>query len=81
VEPTQHLLFVTYRDRPGMVGAVGRVLGDADINIASMQVSRQRPGGDALVTMAVDSGIPAPVAEQIRTEMRARLVRIVDLEF
>jgi D-3-phosphoglycerate dehydrogenase len=81
VEPTQHLLFVTYRDRPGMVGAVGRVLGDAEINIASMQVSRQRPGGDALVTMAVDSGIPAPVAEQIRAEMRATLVRIVDLEF
>jgi D-3-phosphoglycerate dehydrogenase / 2-oxoglutarate reductase len=80
IEPTEHLLFVTYEDRPGMVGAVGNLLGDANINIAGMQVSRQTRGGDALVTMAVDSAVPHKVAEQVRAAMNAKLLRVVDLE-
>ena len=51
IEPTEHLAFLVYQDRPGMVGTVGRILGDADINIAGMQVSRDRKGGKALVAL------------------------------
>jgi D-3-phosphoglycerate dehydrogenase len=79
VEPTQHLAFITYEDRPGMVAAVGTVLGDARINIAGMQVSRDRKGGHALVAMAVDSAIPPEVAEQVRTAMDASAVHVVNL--
>jgi len=79
VEPTQHLAFITYEDRPGMVAAVGTVLGDAQINIAGMQVSRDRRGGQALVAMAVDSAIPPAVAEQVRTAMDATAIHVVDL--
>ena len=43
LEPTEHLAFLTYADRPGMVGTVGGILGDAGVNIAGMQVSRQTP--------------------------------------
>jgi D-3-phosphoglycerate dehydrogenase len=45
LEPTDHLAFFTYEDRPGMVGTVGGILGDASVNIAGMQVSRQDKGG------------------------------------
>ena len=45
IEPTDHLAFFTYDDRPGMVGTVGGILGDAGVNIAGMQVSRQDKGG------------------------------------
>ena len=38
--PTDHLAFFRYEDKPGVVGAVGRLLGDAGVNIAGMQVSR-----------------------------------------
>jgi D-3-phosphoglycerate dehydrogenase len=79
LEPTDHVAFFTYEDRPGMVGAIGRVLGDANVNIAGMQVARDRAGGLALVAMTVDSAIPAGVLEEISAEMRASLSRAVDL--
>ena len=56
LEPAGHLVFVTYEDRPGMVGAVGSILGEADINIAGMQVSRETRGGLALVALRLDYG-------------------------
>ena len=47
------------RTGPGMVGTVGGILGDAGVNIAGMQVSRDDKGGQALVALSVDSAIPA----------------------
>ena len=58
LEPTEHLAFFTYEDRPGMVGTVGKILGDAEVNIAGMQVSRDAKGGQALVALSVDSAVP-----------------------
>lgn len=80
LEPTGHLAFFTYQDRPGMVGAIGRMLGDADINIGGMQVARDRQGGLALVALSVDSAIPGAVLDQIGSEMQAQLVRYVALQ-
>ena len=79
IEPTEHLVLVQYEDRPGMIGTVGNILGDAGINIAGMQVSRDRRGGQALVAMAVDSAVPSEVIEEIRLAMDAEWVRRVDL--
>jgi D-3-phosphoglycerate dehydrogenase len=79
VEPTDHLVFITYDDRPGMVGVVGQILGQAQVNIAGMQVSRDRKGGQALVAMAVDSPVPHDVAEQVRVAMDASSIRLVNL--
>ena len=44
IEPTDHLAFFNYSDRPGMVGTVGQILGDAGVNIAGMQVVPRRQG-------------------------------------
>jgi D-3-phosphoglycerate dehydrogenase len=77
IEPTEHLAFFTYRDRPGMVGILGRIIGDAGINIAGMQVARASRGGRALVALAVDSAIPADVLEQVRDAIDAEAVRAV----
>ena len=79
LEPTEHLAFFTYEDRPGMVGAIGGLLGDADINIAGMQVARDHRGGHALVALTVDSAIPSPVLDEIAEVMQAVLVRTVEL--
>jgi D-3-phosphoglycerate dehydrogenase len=62
-----------------MVGTVGRVLGDAGINIAGMQVCRDEKGGHALVALSVDSAIPHAALEEIRTSIAAVEVRSVDL--
>ncbi|GGS58637.1 D-3-phosphoglycerate dehydrogenase [Planobispora rosea] len=79
IEPTDHLSFFAYSDRPGVVGVVGRILGDHGINIASMQVSRDVKGGKALIALTVDSAIPAEVVEQIVNEIGAESGRSVDL--
>ena len=79
LEPTDHLAFFTYEDRPGMVGTVGKILGDAQVNIAGMQVSRDTKGGQALVALSVDSAVPTEVLDEIRESISARVVRGVDL--
>ncbi len=79
IEPTQHLAFFRYTDRPGMVGTVGQILGQAEVNIGGMQVARDAKGGHALVALSVDSAISAEVLEEIRTAMDAEAVCAVDL--
>jgi len=79
IEPTDHLAFFTYADRPGMIGTVGVILGDAGVNIAGMQVSRQDKGGEALVALSVDSAIPPETLNEIETAIRATSVRAADL--
>ncbi|GAA3114790.1 phosphoglycerate dehydrogenase [Streptosporangium carneum] len=79
IEPTDHLSFFTYVDRPGVVGVVGRILGDHGINIASMQVARDVKGGKALIALTVDSAIPSEVIDQIGDEIGADSGRSVDL--
>jgi D-3-phosphoglycerate dehydrogenase len=79
LEPSEHLAFLRYEDRPGMVGTVGGVLGAAQVNIAGMQVARDTKGGHALVALSVDSAIPPQVLEEIATAITAVSVRAVDL--
>ena len=79
IEPTEHLAFFRYTDRPGMVGTVGVILGTAQVNIGGMQVARDTKGGEALVALSVDSAIPASVLEEIAQAMDADFVRAVDL--
>jgi len=79
IEPTEHLAFLRYVDRPGMVGTVGGILGRADVNIAGMQVARDAKGGHALVALSVDSAIPADVLVDIQSAIDAVAVRAVDL--
>jgi len=79
LEPTDHLAFFTYADRPGMVGTVGKILGDSRVNIAGMQVSRDTKGGHALVALSVDSAIPAEALAEIEQAIDATSLRAVDL--
>lgn len=77
--PTEHLLFLRYTDRPGVVGNVGAALGKAEINIASMQVARDAAGGEALMAITVDSAIPKPIVASVAEATGANLVRTVSL--
>jgi D-3-phosphoglycerate dehydrogenase len=76
---SDHLLFLRYTDRPGVVGAVGNALGALGINIAGMQVARNQRGGEALMVLTVDSAIPADVLAKVakETSATARFVTLV----
>ncbi len=77
--PTANLLFLQYGDRPGVVGAVGSVLGKAGVNIAGMQVARDVEGGEALMAITVDSSLSADVIAAVAKETGADFVRAVNL--
>ncbi|MGI9522382.1 MAG: phosphoglycerate dehydrogenase, partial [Hyphomicrobiaceae bacterium] len=47
-ELSPHMLYVTNKDRPGFIGQFGQLLGEADVNIATFNLGRDRPGGDAI---------------------------------
>jgi D-3-phosphoglycerate dehydrogenase len=77
--PTENLLFLRYSDRPGVVGTVGNALGRSSINIAGMQVARDRLGGEALMVITVDSAVPSDVVAVLALETGANLVRSITL--
>ncbi|GAB2765711.1 phosphoglycerate dehydrogenase [Nocardioides salsibiostraticola] len=79
IEPTAHLAFFNYSDRPGMVGTVGQILSAAGVNIAGMQVARDVQGGQALVALSVDSAISAETLAEIESAIDAVSARAVDL--
>jgi D-3-phosphoglycerate dehydrogenase len=80
ISPAEHMVFFTYSDRPGIVGVVGKILGDRGINIAGMQVCRNARGGQALIVLTVDSALPPPVLDEITSSIGAAFGRAVDLD-
>jgi D-3-phosphoglycerate dehydrogenase len=60
-----YFLFSDHQDRPGIIGAVGKITGDADINISYMNLSRLKPRGQALMILALDEPLPEEHRQQI----------------
>lgn len=58
VAPSRHMLFTRHRDMPGIIGHLGSVLGEHNVNIASMQVGRRIVRGDAVMVLSLDDPIP-----------------------
>jgi D-3-phosphoglycerate dehydrogenase len=70
VPPSPHMLVVRNDDRPGMIGVVGMVLGDAGISISSMAVgpSRQAGAGTALMVLALSEPAPDDAVARLRAD-------------
>ena len=64
--PAPWMLVTRHEDRPGTMGRIGLMLGDADINISAMHLGRNDPRGDALMILALDDPVPDEVAQRIR---------------
>ena len=60
-----HMLYIRNRDKPGFIGALGTLLGDAGINIATFNLGRSGPGGDAIALIEVDQEVPDGVLDAI----------------
>jgi len=60
-----HMLYVTNEDKPGLIGRLGTVLGDAGLNIATFQLGRTATGGDAIALVEVDQEVPADVLKAV----------------
>jgi D-3-phosphoglycerate dehydrogenase / 2-oxoglutarate reductase len=65
-ELTAHMLYVTNDDKPGFIGRLGQLMGDADVNIATFNLGRNRPGGDAICLVSIDGPLSDDLLRQVR---------------
>ncbi|PYJ59365.1 MAG: phosphoglycerate dehydrogenase [Verrucomicrobia bacterium] len=79
VVPSGVLFLMTNKDRPGIVGYIGTLMGKYKINIANMSLSRDNKGGHALTVLNLDSVPPAELLQEIRTDPDISNVRVVKL--
>ena len=62
-----HMLYITNEDKPGFIGKLGTLLGNAGVNIANFNLGRAAPGADAICVVQVDEPMPDSVLKEIRT--------------
>ena len=76
---TSHMLFVRNSDRPGFIGRLGSIAAEAGLNIATLNLGRDKPGGDAICVAAFDE--PVPDAMLAKVKALPQVVRVNRLEF
>jgi D-3-phosphoglycerate dehydrogenase / 2-oxoglutarate reductase len=78
--PSGSLLLTRHPDVPGMIGKVGTILGEAQINISTMQVSRENAGGEAIMVLATDRPADSATLERLRAVPGVHSVTSLTLE-
>ncbi len=66
VAPEGYLLVIRNQDKPGLIGALGTLLGEAKINIAGMSNGRDEPGGQAVTVVTIDNPVPPAVLDKVK---------------
>jgi D-3-phosphoglycerate dehydrogenase len=67
--PEGFVIVSRHLDKPGVIGRASTILGEAQINIAGMQVGRIKQGEEAIMVLNVDSEVPPAVMEEIRRKV------------
>jgi D-3-phosphoglycerate dehydrogenase / 2-oxoglutarate reductase len=75
--PAAHMTFFLYEDRPGVIGRVGTILGEAGVNVGAAVVARKAQGGSALMTLTTDGPVPPEIQERIVAEIGADRARSI----
>jgi D-3-phosphoglycerate dehydrogenase / 2-oxoglutarate reductase len=65
VPPSNYMLFTLHRDMPGIIGNIGTLLGNFNVNIASMQVGRKIVRGNAVMVLSLDDPLPEGILAEI----------------
>lgn len=78
--PARHMLVSRHSDRPGTIGKVGQLLGEADVNISAMHLARSQPRADAFMILALDDPVPGEAAAAIRALDAVHHLWLIDLE-
>lgn len=77
--PGRYMCFLRYDDRPGVIGAIGSILGNHKINIADMRVGRLERGGEALMALTVDQPMTPDVLKELADGSGAKDARFIEL--
>jgi D-3-phosphoglycerate dehydrogenase len=73
------LLAFLHRDVPGLIGYIGTVFGKHNVNIASMNVGRQLPGGEAIAVLNLDSPPPEEALKEVKAHERIYSLNVIKL--
>ena len=79
IELSRLMVFFRYDDVPGVIGRVGTLFGQQNVNIANMAVSRTRKGGKALMALSLDTAAPSELVQAVHKEGFDD-ARFIDLE-
>ncbi|MGD0585959.1 MAG: phosphoglycerate dehydrogenase [Oryzomonas sp.] len=77
--PEEHMLLLNYDDRPGMIGKIGTIMGQHDINIGSMNLGRREKKGEAMVLLSLDSAVPDNVIQEVKAATDATFIKAVHM--
>ncbi len=77
--PEEHMLLLSYQDRPGMIGKIGMLMGLHDINIGSMNLGRREKKGEAMVILSLDSQVPSSVVQEVKAATEANFIKGIHL--
>lgn len=75
--PQRHMLYATNVDQPGFIGALGSMLGEAGLNIATFALGRDCQGGEAITLIGLDEPASEEVLERIRGLRQVKQVKAV----
>ena len=67
--PSKNMAFFLYKDRPGVIGKIGTIVGEAGVNIATMDVGRTEAGGSALMGINLDSALATDTLDRIAKDL------------
>ena len=71
------MLLINNLDKPGFIGALGTLLGESRINIATFHLGRQSAGGDAIAIVGVDQVVPEAIQSRLRSLPQVRYVKVL----
>lgn len=71
------MLFINNRDKPGFIGALGTMLGEANINIATFHLGRRAAGEEAIAIVGVDQIVPEVIQQRLRALPHVRYVKVL----
>lgn len=78
--PEEHMLVINYQDRPGLIGKIGTILGEANVNIGNMSLGRQEKAGQAMVVFSVDSPVNDDTLHKVAEAVDARFIKAVHIK-
>ncbi|MGH7642071.1 MAG: phosphoglycerate dehydrogenase [Candidatus Dormibacteria bacterium] len=79
LDPDGLFIFFGHRDRPGLIGAIGQLLGQANVNIAEMRVGRDAPRGRAVTAVKIDDRVSPELADRLRAIDGVTELHLVEL--
>lgn len=78
--PEEHMLVISYADRPGLIGRIGTLLGEAGINIGSLNLGRRAKAGEAMVVLSLDTPATEEIVEKIARAVDAQFIKAVHMK-